>query len=641
MKSFAFVIASIAMLCVDLPRSLAQSTTPLPLVATVFSDNMVLQRNQQDPIWGWTSPGSTVIVTFDGKSWPAIANSTGEWSSRLPALPAGGPYTLIVSGPTTVTFQNVLEGDVWVCSGQSNMEFGIGIANNAAQEIVAANYPDIRINLQPHQIGNSPQQTNGGTWQVVTPQTIQQNGWSGFSAVGYFFGRDLYQSLHVPIGLIESSWGGTVAESWTSNAALRQNLPEFSSTIDQIDGSTPMTTVKIDQNSPTELFNGMIAPLIPYGIKGVIWYQGESNSGRAQQYRKLLPTLIADWRAQWNEGVFPFYIVQIANWGETPAQPTDDGWVELQDAQAFTARTVPNSGLAVIDDIGDPANIHPKTKQEVGRRLALIALAKTYGKSGEYSGPLYKDYSIVGSNVVISFTHLTGGLVSKDGLPLTGFAIAGSDQKFVWADAKIQGKTVVVSSPAVPNPTAVRFAWSPTPVFNLYNGFGLPAAQFRTDEPVPATPIKLPINAGKNLALNATYVTSDPNTWGWSGGLTDGNWDNGTGSTWASSSTDSFPKTATIDLTSSAAIGLVEVGVPPFGSTKTIAISLSADGTNFTTVGSYVFTPGKEERHLYSFPPVNARYIRLTYPDHYDQQVGPYSNTFVFTEEVEAYAPGT
>ena len=641
MKS-VFSAAAVLAILMSLASTVSAQTTPAnPFVANIFSDNMVLQRGQADPIWGWTTPGTTVTVSLDNKSTTATAGADGYWTAKLPSLSAGGPHTVTVAGPQTVTFQNVLEGDVWICSGQSNMQFGIGNADNADTEIANANYPNIRINMQTSQIGNTPMTTNTSSWLVCTPDNIKQNGWNGFTAVGYFFGRDLYQSLNVPIGLIESNWGGTVAESWTSAPALRQSLPTFSPTLDKVAAAaagTPPAGIKIDQNYPSELFNGMINPMIPYGIKGAIWYQGESNVGRGTQYRTLLPTMINDWRQRWNEGPFPFYIVQLANLGQTPAQPGDDGWAELRDAQLYTSETVPNTGIAVADDIGNPTDIHPKNKQEVGRRLSLVALAKTYGHKGEYSGPIYKSSKIVGSEVIISFDHVGGGLVSKDGAPLSGFSIEGSDHKWQWADAKIDGKNVDVSSALVPSPIAVRFKWSGNPVFNLYNTDGLPASEFRTDAVPVVAALVLPKNSGPNLALGATWVSSDQNKYGWDSGLTDGMWDAGNGTTYASGDADAFPKTVTVDLQKPAAIGLVAVGVPSFGSTKTIDVSLSSDGTTFTDVGSYVFTLKKEERHLFTFAPVNARYVRLTYPDHYPDNNG-YTPTFVFTTELEAFAP--
>jgi len=628
-------------------------TVDKPFVASLFTDNMVLQRGISDPVWGWTTPGAAVTVTIDGKTAQAVAGTDGEYIAKLPKLSAGGPYTLsvigpkTVTGPQTVTFSNVLVGEVWICSGQSNMEFGVGNGNNAPDEITAADYPQIRLFVVDKKVARDPQSGTVGSWLPCSPDSIKRGTWNGFSAVGYFFGRNLYQNLHVPIGLIQSSWGGTPAEAWTDEAALAQNVPGFKATLMKIDAqrdaekqgltassTPPLPALSLDQNSPTSLYNGMIAPIIPYGIKGAIWYQGEANAGRARQYRVLLPTMIDDWRTQWGEGNFPFYIVQLAGW-----QPGGDSWADLREAQWLTAKNETNSGIATAIDIGDQNDIHPKNKQEVGRRLALVAEAKTYREKVEYSGPVYKSMKVEGGTIRLSFDHLGGGLTAKDPTTLTGFTISGADLNFVPADAKIDGDTVVVSSAQVPNPTAVRYAWSAYPDCSLFSQNSLPAFPFRTDPDVAPVAIALPANAGPNLALGMPVVASDPNKWGWDTGLTDGSWDPGSPTTWASGVTDSFPKTATIDLQTPANVGIIAMGVPPFGSTKTVTVSVSADGQTFTDVGSYVFSLRKEEKHLFTFPPVLARFIRLTYPDHYPDNVG-YDPNFVFTTEVEVYAPG-
>ncbi len=630
----------------------AQNTAPVPdrpFLSGVFTDNMVLQRDQPLPFWGWTAPGRKVTVSAQGRKASGTAGADGAWRATLPALHLGAPLTVTVSGPQTATLHNVLVGDVWVCSGQSNMEFGIGNLTNADQEIAAANYPDIRLYLVPHDIAITPQTSVSAQWVPCTPDTVKQGGWNGFTAVGYFFGRELNQNLHVPIGLIESDWGGTPAESWTSERAL-QTMPDFTTQVAQLDqakngdtdygralaawwkqndpgvaqtptwadasydssawktmalpqywegagdpdlaafdgiawfrrtvtlpadaagktavlhlgtvddndttfvngvpvgategyqkprdytvpanvlkagdnviavrvldtgggggiygtpdalhldvaGAAPLALAgnwdyKIGKplaalapvpqalgnnpNFPTVLYNGMIAPVQTYGIKGAIWYQGEANAGNAKQYRTLLPTMIADWHAHWGEGNFPFYIVQLAGW-----EPGGDAWADLRWAQWLTAQNVPNAGIATAIDIGNQADIHPKDKQDVGHRLALVALAKTYGQNMEYSGPVYQSMKVEGSAIRLTFSHLGGGLVSKSGPALTGFTIAGADGKFVPADAKIDGSTVVVSSALVPNPTAARYDWSAYPASSLYNNAGLPAFPFGTDQ---------------------------------------------------------------------------------------------------------------------------------------------------------------
>ena len=648
MKTSPRILLLCAALAAPVPTLAQAAAAPAdhPFLNPLFSDSMVLQRGQSDPVWGWTTPGATVRISIAGKDARAVAGADGEWMAHLPPLPTGGPYTLKVTGPQTVTLADVQVGDVWVCSGQSNMEFGIGNAVNADQEIAQANYPKIRLFMVQHNIKTDPQTTAPvAPWVLCTPQSVKQGGWNGFSAVGYFFGRDLYENLHVPIGLIETDWGGTVAEAWTSGPALAK-MPDFQTAVARMDASRgatgtqaqkmaawyakndpgmagnwsdtaaddaawqtialpgffqnagipelskvngivwfrktidlpagdagkdavlhfladdndttwvngvqvgategyqtprayrlPAGTLKAgrnviavrvldtggdgglygdaakmllevpggtdvplagpwrvhlgitltqatalpkdstDPNQVTVLFNGMVNPLIPFGIKGAIWYQGEANAGRATQYRTLLPTMIGDWRARWGEGNFPFYIVQLANWA-----PGGDAWPELQEAQWLTAKNVPNAGIATAIDIGNSTDIHPKNKQEVGRRLALVAEAQAFGEKVEDSGPLYQAMTVNGGAVRLTFTHLGGGLMSKADAPLTGFTIAGADRKFVPADARIDGNAIVVSSAQVPAPVAVRYAWAADPAVSLYNKANLPALPFRTDD---------------------------------------------------------------------------------------------------------------------------------------------------------------
>lgn len=630
-----------------LTLALSSALAAEPFLSPVFTDNMVLQRDQPDAIWGWTQPGAAVKVSISGKTAEAKAAADGKWKATLPPLPAGGPFELKVEGPETVTLQNVLVGDVWICSGQSNMEWPVASSTNAQAEIAAADFPKIRHIFIPHVTSATPQTTvtNEG-WKVSSPQTA-----GGFTAVGFYFGRYLQQQLDgVPIGLIHSSWGGTIAEAWTSKEALTplqdfnqamealaqqanpaagkttpqeawyakndpdaaawssadfadsswpelaqplqwtgSNVPDLANLdgiawfrrsfevpaaavgkdavvhlggIDDEDtvwvngkqiGTTdgfmkhrvypvPAGLLKAGRNSiavrvldnnggggmtgpadvmrvevkdqsaipltgpwhykiganlskvppypkragsnpniPTVLYNAMIEPLVPYGIKGAIWYQGESNADRAAQYRKLLPTMIGDWRQRFGQGDFPFYIVQLANFQAQNPQPGESNWAELREAQAMTAKNVKNSGQAVIIDIGEAADIHPKNKQDVGKRLALQALAKTYGKQVVAAGPEFKEVKKEGGAMRVSFTSVGGGLVAK-GEAVKGFAIAGEDRKFVWADAKIDGDAVVVSSPQVPAPVAVRYAWANNPEATLFNKEGLPAGPFRTDE---------------------------------------------------------------------------------------------------------------------------------------------------------------
>lgn len=704
----------------------ARADEAKPFLHPLFTDNMVLQRGIADPIWGWTTPGNAVNVRLNGQATRVIAGPDGKWMAKIGPFKAGGPYTLTVKGPQSVTLKNILIGDVWLCSGQSNMEFGVGNLVNAKEEIASSDHPNIRLFTVARAVSQTPLALPVGRWQVCGPKTITEGQWSGFSAVAYCFGRGLEKDLHVPIGLIHSSWGGTPAEAWTSAEALsplpdfapvvtamqqaRQDPNGFGKTTDAwyakhdpgsaVDGAagktwadpdlsttdwktieepvafqqsglaelagtndvvwlrrefdlpagwsgkdltlhlgpiddrdttyingTPVgglndyaaprdykvpaallksgrnvlavrvldtggtgglsekaTGIRIeavgdpapaiplagpwlvkvgapipaddpapavpgsDQNTPTTLYNGMVSPLVPFGLKGAIWYQGESNAGRGRQYQTLLPALIGDWRKRFGVGDFPFLVVQLANYDPDLAQhtlPGESGWAEVREAQLLTAQHLSKVGIAVTDDIGEPGDIHPKNKQEVGRRLALTAKAVAYNKSVEYDGPLYQSMTVEGSNIRLKFTHLGGGLAAKgldlgaaliksaeaakDAVPapaqaaktaeavgaakavkavesasvttkstaktdekpsektpekaaekLLGFAIAGADGVFVWADARIDGDTVLVSSPTVPQPTDVRYAWADSPVCNLYNKAGLPASPFRT-----------------------------------------------------------------------------------------------------------------------------------------------------------------
>lgn len=634
----------------------AQTNPELPFLHPLFSDHMVLQRGTRVPVWGWAESGTKVTVAFGNQTKSAVAQKDGKWMVQLDRMRESiEPQVLSVRGSGSnqnVTVQDVLVGDVWLCSGQSNMEMGIG-ACNATNDIATANFPHIRLLTVPRLIAVQPVQSLECRWLPCSPANIQQGLWGGFSAAGFFFGRELCQQLNIPIGLIHSSWGGTVAEAWTSPEGLKPlgdfnekseqveasrnkpkvdfdtdyenwcqkndpgtiqgwakpeldtsawkiarmpqpfeqaGLPDFDGIVwfrrsfdlpadwvgqdlklglgpvDDID-TTFVNGVKIgqmnrydlnrmytvpasvlkpganlisirvldtggaggltgtaeqmfvkpatgngasslplagdwqmrdsvpfnklpapptpqDANNPnvvTVLYNGMIAPLLPFAIKGAIWYQGESNADRAYQYRRLLPAMIEDWRRHFGVGDFPFYIVQLAAWQATQPAPRQNEWAELREAQAMTAKSVPHSGLAVAIDIGDANDIHPKNKAEVGRRLALCALAQTYGKKIEFSGPWYKSMIIDGNSIRLSFEHVDGGLVARNG-SLKGFAVAGDDRRFVWAEARIEGKQVVVSAPSIEKPVAVRYAWDINPICNLYNGAGLPAVPFRTDD---------------------------------------------------------------------------------------------------------------------------------------------------------------
>jgi sialate O-acetylesterase len=501
------LIASLVLLAAN--TGIVFANVKLP---AIISDNMVLQRGKKVPIWGWAEPGEKVSVKG---SWEWFETSTkakdnGKWMVKIQPPKAGGSYEIMIKGNNTITLKNILVGEVWICSGQSNMQMSVRSSANAEQEISAADYPKIRLFTVKRNVADKPQSDCEGNWTMCSPETVP-----GFSAVAYFFGRELHQQLDVPVGLIHTSWGGTPAEAWTRRGVL-ESEPDCIPILQRFDEAMaryPEAKKKYDESliewkkavekakaegkkpprrpnppfgpgnphSPAGLYNAMIAPLIPYGIRGAIWYQGESNAGRAYQYRKLFPAMITNWREDWGQGKFPFLFVQLANFMAVDPEPVDSAWAELREAQLMTL-ALPNTGMAVIIDIGEAKDIHPKNKQDVGKRLALWALAKTYGKDLVYSGPIYKSMRTEGNKIILDFEHVGDGLVVGGGESLKGFAVAGADRKFVWADAKIEGNTVVVSSDEISEPVAVRYAWANNPVCNLYNKEGLPASPFRTDD---------------------------------------------------------------------------------------------------------------------------------------------------------------
>jgi sialate O-acetylesterase len=636
---------------------IASETFAKVKLPSFFTDHLVLQQQTKTGIWGWATPGKTVTVNtgWNKTNYKAAADKDGNWKVMVTTPKYGGPYEITINdGDETKVLKDILIGEVWMCSGQSNMEMplaGWGKIINYEEEIKAADFPNIRLLHVAHQPSKLPLADvviNGGGWTVCSPATIPN-----FSAVAYFFAREIYQKTGIPIGLINSSWGGTVAEAWISGTTLYTNqdfakevdfiersakdevgsteaekvaywqqktfekdpgykdgkfiwlaktvddadwktmpmpslweksvLPNFDGVVylrtkinipeswagkpvklnlGQIDdqdityfdgekvgesqaanvqrvyllradqvtagehtiairvfdtggsGGSPsdakLFTLSLDQetisiagnwkynvafnykdvgpspqlsqnvNRPTLLYNGMIHPFLQYAIKGVIWYQGESNAARANQYRELFPSLITDWRKRWAIGDFPFFFVQLANFRAIEKNPVPSDWAELRDAQRGALKLA-NTGMAVITDIGAEKDIHPKNKQDVGKRLALIALAKTYGKKIVYSGPVFKTMKIDKNQAVLTFTSTDGGLVAKDGT-LQGFTIAGSDQKFYWANAVISGGKIIVSSADVTNPVAIRYGWATNPQGNLYNGAGLPASPFKTDD---------------------------------------------------------------------------------------------------------------------------------------------------------------
>lgn len=434
----------------------------------LFADQMVVQRDIKIPVWGWADPGEKVKVTLAGKTAETEADQNGKWRVALAALPAGGPHELVVEGKNTLKRSDVLVGEVWICSGQSNMQWTVKQSANAAEEISAGNHPRLRMFTVQRAAKGEPQADCNGQWQAASPETL-----ANFSAVAYFFGRKLQKELDVPVGLINTSWGGTLCEAWTSIEKL-QGDPDYKPILDRAAQS------KEGPNRAAVLYNGMIAPLVPYAIRGAIWYQGESNVGRAAQYAKLFPNMIGDWRERWGQGDFPFLFVQLAPYRYGNHDP--ELCAELWDAQVKTLREGKHIGMAVTTDITTLNDIHPPNKQDVGKRLALWALGTTYGKKDlVYSGPLYKSMQTDGNKIRLSFDHVGSGLAARDGEPLKEFTIAGEDGKFVPAEAKIDGNTVVVSSDQVEKPVAVRMGWHDTAQPNLINKEGLPASPLRTD----------------------------------------------------------------------------------------------------------------------------------------------------------------
>ena len=454
-------------------------------LSPLFSDNMVLQQQADAPIWGTATPGSSVTISC---SWTAdivtaLADAEGQWRATLHTPEAGGPYTIILREEgrakkskstlySSLQLNNVMTGEVWLCSGQSNMEYpvkGWTSVQNVDEELAHADHPSIRL-LQIHKVASiHPSRevvANSATWQPCNALAV-----SDFSAIAYFFARDIRERLgDVPVGVIDATWGGSNIESWISAETLA-DVPEFRDSIARTD-YVPW------RNSQTALYNGMIHPLVPMALRGVLWYQGEQNELRGWQYRDLFSLLIRDWRQQWQQDL-PFFYVQLANFHERRNEPVEALWAELREAQTL-ALHLPHTAMASAIDVGLGHDVHYPNKQEVARRLALIALAKSYGQHIEYSGPQYKDYTIDGHKLTITFTH-ADGLTAKGG-QLREFAIAGADHVWHWADARIVGNTVEVSSPHVPFPVAVRYLWQDNPEATLYNAAGLPANPFRTDD---------------------------------------------------------------------------------------------------------------------------------------------------------------
>ena len=637
----------------------------MPGLAAPFGDNMVLQREMKVPVWGTAEPGVKISVAFAGQTQTTTADANGNWSVKLDSMEASSENRMMIVslGEMKLEVKDVLVGEVWVCAGQSNMEMGVTMCQDAEKEIAAANDPLLRVRAINKVLAPIPTNAlpTASAWLQDSPEAIRTAGeWGGFSATSYFFGRNLRKELKVPVGLIQSAWGGTLIEPWTpaEGFAMVPALKDFSDMLAKVDTDyrasvvmnldglaafekaarialanqtalplpPPAITYPINNvGQATALYNGHIHPLIPYAIRGALWYQGESNisAGDTSIYIDKMKALIGGWRKVWGQGDFPFYFVQIAPF-KYNFEPTR--LPEFWEAQTKAAETISNTGMAVINDIGDFGDIHPRNKQEVGRRLALLTLGKTYGvKMPATTGPQFKSFEIKGRAIGVKFDHAAAGIKSRDNQAFTGFEIAGEDGVFVPATATAKGDAVLLQSEQIPAPTQARYAWDQCPVHNAINSEGLPMNAFRTPGSV-------------NLALHAPYTSTNPNTqnFGSTGQLTDGSWVSDAQHCFATNDDNNFPKDQVVDLGKSHEITTIKFGVPPFGSTKTVRVSVSVDGTTFTEVGQYVFAQKKVENAVIKLNPTFVRYLKLSATDHHDSEA-QYSNKFVFLSEVEVY----
>jgi len=500
-------VKSVALACALVATSMATRAQADVKLPAIISDNMLLQQGVDAPIWGTAKAGEKVTVFFAGQRKTTQADKDNKWLIRLDALDAKTQGEMTVEGENKLTIKNVLVGEVWLASGQSNMAMQVQQADNAKTEIESANFPKIRLFTVAQKVAAQPQTEVSGQWVECSPQTVKS-----FSAAAFFFGRELHQTLNVPVGLINSSVGGTWIQAWisrepqSSNADFKKALTWWDETFakapvdypaakQRYDGDLAAWQIEADKakaadlpspakpvapqnpeapNRHTGLFNGMISPLMPYGIKGVLWYQGEANAFKNPRYDEWLQLLINDWRTRWGEGNFPFLFVQLPNFKQFP------NFVDIRDAQ-FKTLKLPNTAMAVTIDSGNPDDIHPRNKQVVGHRLVLAALGTVYSHQIEYSGPLYQSVKIEGNKAIVNFTHTGSGLQMK-GEALSGFSIAGADKNFVPAQARIEGSSVVVWSEQITSPVAVRYAWEANPQASLFNKEMLPASPFRTDD---------------------------------------------------------------------------------------------------------------------------------------------------------------
>ncbi|HEY1048528.1 MAG TPA: sialate O-acetylesterase [Prosthecobacter sp.] len=486
----------------------------------IIGDNMVLQQQLANPLWGWDAPGTEVTVKFGTQTKTAKAGADGKWTVKLDPVPANAnPATISIKGTSARELKNVLVGEVWICSGQSNMQWSVSSSWDSDIEIATAKYPKIRLISVPQVGTQEPQQDFKGEWKECAPGNV-----GPFSAVGFFFGRVLHNTLDVPVGLINNAWGGSAAEAWvrrdllekdprfkllmentkkteaekTSEAGKKQYDAALAAWQKQADeakkAGKPFTTrapqapeAWLKGNArPGNIYNGVLLPTIGYGIKGAIWYQGETNAGRAYEYTSLFPFMIEDWRTEWKQGDFPFYWVQLADYmaEKTDAtQSVTSSWAEIRESQTKTQNAVKNGGQAVIIDLGESNDIHPKNKRDVAERLARWALVKDYGLKLPYRSPEFKSAAFAGNKATVTLDTFGSSLRTVDVTEVKGFVVCGEDKKWAWADAKIVGKDKVeVSSKDVANPVAVRYAWADNPICNLFSVDGLPVTPFRSDD---------------------------------------------------------------------------------------------------------------------------------------------------------------
>ena len=465
----------------------------------VFSDHMVLQQKQQNKVWGKAAAGEKVAVRIGEQAHETVADDDGHWHVMLEPLDAGGPHTLAVSGENEVRIEDVLVGEVWICSGQSNMEWTVSRCYDADLVKASATTSEIRHISFPNHGAQQPVWTHEGhNWTVCSPETVPN-----YTAVGYFFGHQLHHCVGVPIGLINNAWGGSAVDAWINRDLLDvdddyqptlerwekmeeqfKTLSEKSELSDEEQKQLENLRRSLRGNGrPANIYHGVLQSHLGYGIRGAIWYQGESNASRAYQYRSLFPMMIKNWRDEWGQGDFPFYWVQLADFMEEKEAPSESSWAELREAQTMTMEKLPNTGEAVIIDAGEGYDIHPRNKAIVGQRLARWALKNQYGIDVACQSPTYQSMERDGDSIVLSFEHVNNGWRPFDTRKLLGFAIAGADKRFVWANAEVvEGDRIKVSSSEVSQPVAVRYAWADNPVCNVFDGVGLPLTPFRTDD---------------------------------------------------------------------------------------------------------------------------------------------------------------